>query len=103
MAKYNGWSNYETWAVALWLGNEEATYKYWRMCAQACVRENKEFDQAKGSLAAMLRDEFQESAPDLGASLWADLLNSALGEVDWYEIAGDLLEDFKPAETAVLS
>ena len=31
---YNGYSNYETWAVALWLGNEESSYRYWRATAR---------------------------------------------------------------------
>ena len=24
---YNGWTNYETWNVALWLGNDESMYR----------------------------------------------------------------------------
>ena len=28
--KYNGWKNYETWNVALWIGNDEGMYA----CAQ---------------------------------------------------------------------
>ena len=36
---YNGWHNYETWNVHLWLTNEEATYRYWRALAQLCRRE----------------------------------------------------------------
>jgi hypothetical protein len=97
---YNGWSNYETWAVALWIGNEAASYKYWRMCAQTAVRNSVDTEHANGMLAVMLRDELEESMPDLGASLWADLLSSALCEVVWHEIAADLLSDIveRPAE-----
>ncbi len=29
---YNGWENYETWNVALWIGNDEYLYK----CARKC-------------------------------------------------------------------
>ena len=28
---YNGWTNYETWNVALWLGNDESLYEMARM------------------------------------------------------------------------
>jgi hypothetical protein len=28
--KYNGWNNWETWNVALWINNEEPTYKAMR-------------------------------------------------------------------------
>lgn len=30
---YNGWKNYETWNVALWLGNDEELYRIARRAA----------------------------------------------------------------------
>lgn len=75
---YNGWSNYETWLVALWLDNEEDSYHD----KQEIVRRATEAYKA----ADALKDYVQESLPDLGASLAADLLNAALSEVDWLEI-----------------
>jgi hypothetical protein len=26
---YNGWTNYETWLVKLWIDNDEGSYHYW--------------------------------------------------------------------------
>lgn len=40
--KYNGWTNYETWNVALWLDNEEGSYNYWRETAQEIYDESEE-------------------------------------------------------------
>ena len=31
---YNGWANYETWNVALWLGNDEGMYNLARTYAK---------------------------------------------------------------------
>ena len=85
MADYNGWSNYETWNVALWLDNEQGSYDEARDMAR---RARSEHD-----LAGQLKDWVHEMAPDLGASMFADLLGAALSEVDWYEIAEHYYEE----------
>jgi len=32
MTDYNGWKNYETWNVALWIGNDEGLYNDAQCC-----------------------------------------------------------------------
>ena len=82
---YNGWTNYETWNVALWIDNEQGTY--WE--ARDMARQSR----TAGALAQSLKDWITDMAPDLGASMFADLLGAALSEVDWYEIAGHYFEE----------
>ena len=75
---YNGWTNYETWCVNLWLDNERATYEDKRQI----IRDADEQYQA----AIALKSYVEDMLPDLGASMFADLLGAALSEVDWQEI-----------------
>ena len=97
--KYNGWTNYETWNVKLWMDNDQGSYNHFNELAQDCydnAEAEKSFtrdERATLDLADALKDEFQEACPDLGASCWADLLLAALGEVNWYEIAEHLIEE----------
>lgn len=101
---YNGYANYETWAVNLWLGNEESSYRYWREAAEeerrqaaTCwqVRENvwPADKAAKYRLADRLKEEVSDGCPGLDPSLYSDLLNAALSEVAWDEVAEQFLED----------
>lgn len=98
-AQYNGWKNYPTWAVNLWLSNDEELYNETRLRTRRALIhadtddlvERKVFthdESARGELSRTLKDWVTyELAPDLGATFAADLLGYALGEVDWYEIA----------------
>ena len=72
--KYNGWKNYETWCVHLWLTNEEATYRYWRDAARQHRREAPSCANVTGgiwsveqatrfNLADQLRSELEEASP----------------------------------------
>ena len=112
---YNGWSNYETWNVKLWIDNEQGDYEYWREVTRECMEEastgsssyakltGREIftreERAVLELERRLKDEIEENAPDLGASMWADLMNAALSEVNWHEIAKAMVDDEEwPAE-----
>ena len=98
--KYNGWHNYETWNVKLWLGNDEGLYNLQREWAAQARSESdmEEIDdpmhrEPVGILADMVKALIEEGAPVLEASMYSDLLNAAMSEVDWYEIAEHILEE----------
>ncbi|SRR5258706_14736974 len=97
---YNGWTNYETWVVNLWLDNEEGTQSYWAERAEEVFRTsdadqyNTKTERAVSDLADELKREHEENTPDV-SGVFADLLNAALSEVDWYEIAKNMVDSAK--------
>ena len=103
--KYNGWTNYETWAIGLWIDNEQSSYTYWREQAGQCFEDAADDDPARDSiktrqldatsaLAERLREAFEEEAPlEDQATVYSDLLSAALERVDWHEISSGLLAE----------
>jgi hypothetical protein len=41
---YNGWENYETWNVALWINNEEGLYNLAQECGDYETLVNRLYD-----------------------------------------------------------
>jgi hypothetical protein len=106
--KYNGWTNYETWNYALWLDNDQGSSEYWNEQAQSAY-DNADSDRdftkpqrATLDLADTLKAECEERAeewmPDQ-CGPFADLLNAALSEINWHEIAEHYIENVE-TETA---
>ena len=92
--KYNGWNNYETWLVALWIDNEDGSYQYRCELVERVKEEHEEKDDQEYCLASNLKDWIEEQNPLAEcASLFTDLINSALSEVDWQEIAENFLAE----------
>ncbi len=103
--RYNGWANYETWLVALWIDNDAGSYDLWRERAQdafdfavdegGITRE----EAATYTIANHLKDHHEEAAHEmlcdanLTCSIWSDLIGGALSEVNWREIAGNLIAE----------
>lgn len=103
---YNGWTNYETWVTKLWMDNDRGSQEHYaelaaRVVAESTANEFMSADRvARYDLHKLLKEEFEESNPLCDqANLWADLMNAALSEVNWYEIADSLIDDL-PEEKA---
>lgn len=101
---YNGWTNYETWVVKLWMDNDETSYRAQGELAE----EARENDDPQSWLAEHLKEDYEDAsttileASNSGTSVWADLLGAALNEVNWWEIAEAILAD-NPAEAEASS
>lgn len=102
MAKYQGWANWETWVINLWLSNDKDTYDHWTACASeawdgAVVEDPKirnRSQSARYDMAAMLKDAVEDNNPLAeDADMWSDLLTGCLTEVDWDEIADSWLQE----------
>ena len=104
--KYNGWINYETWLVSLWMSNEESCYEYWRERTRehllAAESDNlviqgvlKVQQTARYNLATELEDETRESGPTEENGLFVDLLNAAFSRIDWQEIADNWITEIQ--------
>ena len=98
--KYNGWANYETWAVALWIDNDQSSYNYWRDVSKVALQgSGGDKREAKLKIAEELRDFIMDEAPEV-SGMYGDLLTSSLQAVDVYESAENWLEDieYEPEE-----
>lgn len=83
--EYNGWTNYETWLINLYFGDDTD----W-------IHTTVNGAYSTYDLAKMIEDwvKDEEVMPQLGG-VYGDLLNGALSEVNWYEIAEAWQEDYK--------
>lgn len=105
---YNGHSNYETWAMSMHLdGNYdgEGTYNHFQELAQEhydsaeTTRYTSRDDNARRSLADAIKEEMGKGCDLIGqCSVYSDLMSAALSEVNWYDLAENLLENVEKEE-----
>lgn len=123
MSAYNGWTNYETWCVHLWLSNEEGSYRTCRGLVRDLVFQmcdnctgSGEIDDGDGEGVTRCPDckgEGEVKLKDMGqaaeaikdwideymgedvrhGTMASDLVNAALSEANWQEIAEAFAEE----------
>lgn len=87
---YNGWVNYPTWAVHLWISNEEAL---WDTALEIVGYAERERGEDVWYGPDTLREWVVGAlVPDLSASMAGDILGWALGQVDWLEVYDAIVE-----------
>jgi hypothetical protein len=87
MSKYNGWTNYETWNVNLWMS--ESFY-------EVGLHQRTSDAYELGKMLEEHTDEWVEILhPGLldSASFVVDMVTASLRDVNWYEIAEHYLAD----------
>ena len=104
---YSGWKNYETWVTKLWLDNDENDYNHCRAITEGVkhlreqdvgqvkegiwtIEEARKFmlaDKIKAKVEKMIANEVH------GANLATDLVNGAVSEIDFNEIAENMLSE----------
>lgn len=88
--EYNGWTNYETWLVKLWMDNDQGSQEFFADLAETYLKRNT----SVSSFADQIKEEHEAMLPEV-SGFAADLLNGAMSEVNWQEIAESLLNDAK--------
>jgi len=91
--EYNGWSNWQTWALALWLNNDEMSYNH--MISLARVNDDTT------SLSRAIKSDMQDLRgyhDDLRLKPLEDVYDGCLtdeyfGTIDFDAIADSFLED----------
>ena len=86
--RYNGWHNYETWAVNLWLTNDPFCYEQLMSIVQNPDTLWEQAEALKNWLHIGLGSMAEEPNPDITAvtGMYVDLLASAFDMVEWSEI-----------------
>lgn len=84
---YNGWTNYETWNVTLWIDNDEGLYGFVRDGLEELLERNGNdwTNISETELKELVRDAFGSNKTPDGVSLFDS-------DIEWSEVSDMLLE-----------
>lgn len=96
--KCNGWTNYPTWCVSLWLGDDVNPLNFFDVDDIVARLANGDRSGLIYDFAEELRnmvDEVQEQTESYPGGMFVDLMRYALEQVDYYQIAENALDDME--------
>lgn len=106
-SRYNGYTNYETWAVNLWLSNDESIYHMIRDEIEEMIRNYDPddklqyqetydyFEYGLGNWIADWAKELKDETIHDNFGVFNDLLTAAMDKVNWFEIASCWLKGYR--------
>ena len=89
MSEYNGWKNYETWLVNVWFSDSYNEY-YLEQFRDGELVETVTADDVRAYV-----EDWVDSEVNAENGFVADLVNGAMREVDWRELASHVEEMLK--------
>ena len=105
--KYNGWTNYETWLVNLWIDNDQGLYEDAKDQAREGLRRGNSARKIGEDFGDQLETSLRDSNQWPEAGMIADIIATFWHEIDWEEIAEHWVEgmeeDAEEEETIILT
>ena len=89
---YNGWTNYATWNVTLWLDNEQGSYGDMMSYAETAKSTQQLAELIENYIDQLRYTIYGDQAHE--ANLFTDVLNNALANVNWREIAESYRDEY---------
>lgn len=97
---YNGWTNWETWIVNLWIDNDQSLHEHYLSVTRGELSKDVPHRETERELSVILCEQFDEWMPDIDG-LYLDLLSGAMREVNWREISRHLVERVAEEDTYI--
>ena len=98
--EFNGWSNRETWATALWISNDQVLYEIARDYARIALQDERDGEELNSyylgeTLKSWIEDDLLTLENIAGnRDLWLMLTDiGSLYRVNWREIAQGYLDE----------
>jgi len=93
VSDYQGWPNYETWAVNLWLSNDQGMYNFIQELTEAAVTHGEEPYELGDTLQQFIAEDLNPLTDE--ANLYSQLLANALDSVKWQYLAKNYIDEYK--------